>query len=84
AEHDKNKMGCPHCQKMGPHMKEHIQTLREAATALKASNPDLSKKLSDMADMKEKMMKEKKNHMKGDMKSDDMDETSNSPNKGLY
>ncbi|MCR4337685.1 MAG: hypothetical protein NUV91_07775 [Candidatus Omnitrophica bacterium] len=62
-------MACPYCEKMGAHMKEHISTLRDAAAALKTSNPDLSEKLSEMADMKEGMMKKGHDHMKG-MKSE--------------
>jgi hypothetical protein len=34
---------------------EHIQVMRQAANELQASNPDLSKKLNDFADKKEKM-----------------------------
>jgi predicted nuclease with TOPRIM domain len=35
----------------------HIATLRQAATELKDTNADLSKKLEDMADKKEEMVK---------------------------
>ncbi len=64
---DHAKMDCPYCKMMAPHMKENIATLREAAEALKNTNPDLSKKLSDMADMKESMMMKAKEEMKEDM-----------------
>src|SRR5438067_240068 len=33
---------------------EHIQVMRQAATELQATNPDLSKKLKDLAEKKEK------------------------------
>ncbi len=38
---------------------EHIQTMRQAATELQATNPALSKKLNDFADKKEKWSGEK-------------------------
>ena len=40
------------------HDKADLQMLRDAATALKASNPDLSEKLSKYADQEEKEGKE--------------------------
>ena len=42
------------------HSESDIQMLRDAATALKASNPDLSEKLSQYADREAREEKEEK------------------------
>lgn len=44
-------------------MAEHVAVMRQAADALKSSNPDLSKKLSDFADKKEKWKEDEGKHM---------------------
>lgn len=49
---------------------EFVNTLRQASTELKATNPDLSNKLNDYADKKEKMaekMSEKWEHKEQDV-----------------
>lgn len=48
-------------------MTEHIQVMRQAADELKSSHPDLSKKLNDFADQKEKWRDEKSGDWKDRM-----------------
>jgi len=52
-----NHMNGKDAKLMAVKMQENVATLREAAGALKVSNPRLSQKLSDMADVNNDMLK---------------------------